>query len=395
MRFVSVAQDRWTATHDSHSMSQRSEIPFLQSPIPLIPATLNKLNREGVQALPIVPNLPSQPYWSELKSIKSRFMILGDSKDTLIPGGRMKKQNRRLLPGKLIAAWMEETQEFNYLDGFQEREVSPIQLLRKQQEAGIQYGEGIDSPQADQTSHENQANCSTAIAILFWAQGVSKDNINGFVLQQIMKKLYVGIRQQIKEEPIWQYNDLLKYVNEKAIAKYILSEKQHLRIVIALVVGYSTLRLAEGHRSVVKDMKDYFWQINSSMIKVHETQIEIIFRPVQNLNVCPTEQLRSWYERRSKNDKNKPFLQLTEKKWTAAYEEASNAVRWIMAEAGIPDNPAVTSIRKSSMTKSIDQGAINTQIIGATRHKKGTDTAAHHYDKNLNDNLRQRLSEFE
>ncbi|KAA6390357.1 MAG: hypothetical protein EZS28_014116 [Streblomastix strix] len=79
----------------------------------------------------------------------------------------------------------------------------------------------------------------------------------------------------------------------------------------------------------------------------------------------------------------------------ATYEEASKAVHQIMAEAEVPDNPAVTSIRKSSMTKSIDQGATKTQINRAIRYKKGTDTVAHHYDKNLNDNLRQRLSEFE
>ncbi|KAA6365755.1 MAG: hypothetical protein EZS28_038719 [Streblomastix strix] len=79
----------------------------------------------------------------------------------------------------------------------------------------------------------------------------------------------------------------------------------------------------------------------------------------------------------------------------ATYEEASKAEYQIMAEAGIPDNPAVTSISKSSKTKSIDQGATKTQINRATRHKKKTDTDAHHYDKNLNDNLRQRLSEFE
>ncbi|KAA6354678.1 MAG: hypothetical protein EZS28_049795, partial [Streblomastix strix] len=253
----------------------------------------------------------------------------------------------------------------------------------------------ISQLQADQTSDANQANCRTAIAMLFRAQGVPKDKINGFALQQIMKKPQAGMRQKIKEEPVWQYNDLLRYVNEKATAKQDLSENQYMGIVIALIMGYSTLRLAEVHRSIVKDLKDGSWQINTSMIKVHETQVEIVFRPVQNPNVCPTEWIRGWYERRTKKDKNKPFLWLIEKKRIATYEEASKAVHQIMAEAGIPDNPAVTSIRKSSMTKSIDQGATKTQINRATRHKKGTDTVAHHYDKNLNDNLRQRLSEFE
>ncbi|KAA6374956.1 MAG: hypothetical protein EZS28_029517, partial [Streblomastix strix] len=172
-------------------------------------------------------------------------------------------------------------------------------------------------------------------------------------------------------------------------------DNQYMRIVIALIMGYSTVRLAEVHSPIVKDLNDDSWQINTSMIKVHETQVETVFRPVQNLNVCPTEWIRGWYERRTKKDKDKPFLWLIEKKRIATYEEASKAVHQIMAEAGIPDNPAVTSIRKSSMTKSIDQGAIKTQINRSTRHKKGNDTVAHHYDKNLKDYLRQILSEFE
>ncbi|KAA6400602.1 MAG: hypothetical protein EZS28_003878 [Streblomastix strix] len=235
----------------------------------------------------------------------------------------------------------------------------------------------------------------TAIAMLFRAQGVPKDKINGFALQQIMKKPQADMRQKIKEEPVWQYNDLLRYVNGKAIAKQNLSKNQYMGIVIALIMGYSTLRLVEVHRSIVKDMKDGSWQVNTSMIKVHETHVEIVFRPVQNLNVCPTEWIRGWYKRGSKMDKYKQFLWLIEKKMIAIYEEAYKAVHQIMAEAGIPDNSAVTSIRKSSMTKSIEQGATKTQIYRAIRHRKGTDTVAHHYDKNLNDNLRQRLSEFE
>ncbi|KAA6367189.1 MAG: putative reverse transcriptase, partial [Streblomastix strix] len=112
-RFVSVTRDRWAVTQDSLSMSWKSEIPYLHPPIPLIPATLSKLKREGVQALLIVPNWPSQPWWPELRSMMSRFMILGESKDLLVPGGRMKKQKRHLPPGKLIAVWIEGTEEKN------------------------------------------------------------------------------------------------------------------------------------------------------------------------------------------------------------------------------------------------------------------------------------------
>ncbi|KAA6371598.1 MAG: hypothetical protein EZS28_032874, partial [Streblomastix strix] len=67
---------------------------------------------------------------------------------------------------------------------------------------------------------------------------------------------YTGIRYKSKEEPIWQNDDLQRFVNEKSIAKQELSEKQYMGIVFALIMVYSTLRFAEVHRSVVKDMKD-------------------------------------------------------------------------------------------------------------------------------------------
>ncbi|KAA6332739.1 MAG: hypothetical protein EZS28_053243 [Streblomastix strix] len=143
--------------------------------------------------------------------------------------------------------------------------------------------------QIELTSEGNQANCRTAIVMLFGAQGVSKKKINGFALQQIMKKPQADIRQKIIEEPNWQYNYLLRQVSEKSIANQDLSQKQYMEIVIALIMGNSTIRLVEVHRSFIKFMKDGSWQINASMINVHVKQVEIVFRSVLNLNECPTQ----------------------------------------------------------------------------------------------------------
>ncbi|KAA6375152.1 MAG: putative reverse transcriptase, partial [Streblomastix strix] len=179
-RFVSVTQDRWAVTLNFLSMSWKSEIPYLHPPIPLIPATLSKLKRQGVQALLIVPNWPSQPWWPELRSMMSRFMILGESKDLLIPGRRMKKQKWHPPPGKLIAVWIEETEEKSCLDGFQERKKSfgkSSEDLLMESDPETMISNFISQLQTDQTSDANQANCMTAIAMLFRAQGVPKDKI--------------------------------------------------------------------------------------------------------------------------------------------------------------------------------------------------------------------------
>ncbi|KAA6374828.1 MAG: hypothetical protein EZS28_029645, partial [Streblomastix strix] len=72
----------------------------------------------------------------------------------------------------------------------------------------------------------------------------------------------------------------------------------------------------------------------------------------------------------------------------------SKAVHIVMKACKIPTGYTVTSIRSSSMTKSIDQGATKTEINRATRHRKGSQTVANHYDKNLNDKIRTRLAKL-
>ncbi|KAA6353281.1 MAG: hypothetical protein EZS28_051192 [Streblomastix strix] len=44
---------------------------------------------------------------------------------------------------------------------------------------------------------------------------------------------------------------------------------------------------------------------------------------------------------------------------------------------------------------SFDQGASQQQVDRASRHKEGADTVALHYDLNLNEKLRERLTNFE
>jgi hypothetical protein len=89
------------------------------------------------------------------------------------------------------------------------------------------------------------------------------------------------------------------------------------------------------------------------MFKVHDTRVTINLRPLKNLDVCPTKWLKVWYSRIPRKSTSKEFWYLKNKNRSATYEEMSKAVHQIMREAGIQNNPAVTSIRKSSMTKSI------------------------------------------
>ncbi|KAA6371437.1 MAG: hypothetical protein EZS28_033037, partial [Streblomastix strix] len=71
------------------------------------------------------------------------------------------------------------------------------------------------------------------------------------------------------------------------------------------------------------------------------------------------------------------------------------AANMVMKRADIQAKNSVTSMRESSITKRIGQGASQQEVDRASRHKEGAGTVAVHYDMNLNDKLRERLTNFE
>ncbi|KAA6367831.1 MAG: hypothetical protein EZS28_036641 [Streblomastix strix] len=66
-----------------------------------------------------------------------------------------------------------------------------------------------------------------------------------------------------------------------------------------------------------------------------------------------------------------------------------------MNSVGIEKKETVTSIRKSAIKKGIDQGATRQEIDRFSMHADGSGIVQGHYDRNLNDRIRERLSNFE
>ncbi|KAA6368918.1 MAG: hypothetical protein EZS28_035556 [Streblomastix strix] len=73
----------------------------------------------------------------------------------------------------------------------------------------------------------------------------------------------------------------------------------------------------------------------------------------------------------------------------------SKAVHMVMNAVGINKKETVTSIRKAFITKGIDQGATKQEIDRFSMHADGSGIVQGHYDMNLNDKIRERLSNFE
>ncbi|KAA6390780.1 MAG: hypothetical protein EZS28_013693 [Streblomastix strix] len=210
-----------------------------------------------------------------------------------------------------------------------------------------------------------------------------------------MKKPIAATRKKRKEEPIYKLDVLLKYIQGKAQDKQKLNEQEHLGCTVSSIMAFYTLRLAEIRRASVVHLDDNVWQLNTSIWKGDNYDPTAIFRLLSNPKVCPTTWLNSWFGLRREDDLNKPLWWRAKNMKASSYEYLSKAVHLVMSAAGVHKGNSVTSIRKSSITKSINQGATIQEINRASRYKDGPSTVAVHYDMNLNDKIRERLTNFE
>ncbi|KAA6363174.1 MAG: hypothetical protein EZS28_041299, partial [Streblomastix strix] len=182
---------------------------------------------------------------------------------------------------------------------------------------------------------------------------------------------------------------------QKAQKMAQLPEIEVMGCVVSSILAFSTLRLAAVHRATATRLPDGAWQLHTTIRKTKVPKTTVTFRPLSNRDVCPTFWLSNWFKRRNKKQQNQPLWWLKGRKKEAIYEQLSKAVHIIMLDAGIEKSNTVTSIRKSSITKGIDQGATQQQINRFSMHADGAATVQFHYDMNLNDDIRERLAIFE
>ncbi|KAA6356505.1 MAG: hypothetical protein EZS28_047968 [Streblomastix strix] len=231
--------------------------------------------------------------------------------------------------------------------------------------------------------------------MLFKLQGFPNEKVNGSALHQIMKKPQTAMRKDRKEEPLYNLDIFLRYLQEKNPINTTLSEQEHLGCTVTSIMAFSTLRLIEIHRAKATKQEKGAWTIQTSKFKGIGYDVSLTFRPLSNKSVCPTTWISSWLARRSKENRNKCLWWLQSKGKEETYEEMSKAVHMVMKAVGINKKETVTSIRKASITKGIDQGATKQEIDRFSMHADGSGIVQGHYDMNLNDKIRERLSNFE
>ncbi|KAA6369385.1 MAG: hypothetical protein EZS28_035088 [Streblomastix strix] len=181
------------------------------------------------------------------------------------------------------------------------------------------------------------------------------------MLEQIMKKHRAAIKKVHKEEPICHLDDLLKILDQKAQMIDQLTEDILLGCTIVTIIAFSELRLEEVMRATAEKDIDNSWLICTSIFKKPISKVTLTFRQTSTPSTSP---------------------------------QASRAAHAIMNLAGVYKSHTITSIRSSSITKAIDQGVTLYQIKRFSRHKDGPNTVQQFYDKNLNDDLRERLGKL-
>ncbi|KAA6380222.1 MAG: hypothetical protein EZS28_024250, partial [Streblomastix strix] len=249
---------------------------------------------------------------------------------------------------------------------------SEIKTLKDPQMELVNY---ISFLRSNKATPNNVYESRTAVGMLFKAAGHLQDQINGILLKQIMKQIQAETRKVFMEESIWDLNDLLKVIEIEATHLTEITESKFMGCVMSSIMAFSTLRLSEIVRSSVNKLSNNEWQLSTSIWKGNEITSNNYF---------------------SQNEESKSITYVLVGIMTiATAEQASKAVHCIMKLAGIDNSYSVTSIRSASITKAIAQGATMEEINRMSRHKDGPKTVQVFYDKNLNDEVRERLGSFQ
>ncbi|KAA6384220.1 MAG: hypothetical protein EZS28_020250 [Streblomastix strix] len=104
------------------------------------------------------------------------------------------------------------------------------------------------------------------------------------------------------------------------------------------------------------------------------------------------EQLDNQYKNRLQSSQ---LYWLNQSKTIATVENIANVTLSIKKLAWIDDSYSITSKRSASITNAITQWATMEEINRMSKHKDGPKTVQVFYDKNQNDEFRERLGSFQ
>ncbi|KAA6366811.1 MAG: hypothetical protein EZS28_037660 [Streblomastix strix] len=96
---------------DALNQTWKKKLPWIQPPIPLLPAVLKKIREDQVEATIIAPLWLGQIWYTEVVNQNVQSLMLGWSSEILKPGTSLIKKNLILPPGKICCFLMDRRPE--------------------------------------------------------------------------------------------------------------------------------------------------------------------------------------------------------------------------------------------------------------------------------------------
>ncbi|KAA6397239.1 MAG: hypothetical protein EZS28_007237 [Streblomastix strix] len=254
-RFMTLVLDNQAKGQDCLSHPWSGEVPYLHPPIPMIQVALNKAKQEGVPAVIVVPNWPSQPWWPSLAEQTVKYVNVGRSVDIQKPGGRMRIARKHFplvemleftsdATDKVIegwhSIWRRHRQRISEFEEFWMKQGKSWEDIMTVKDPEIVISNFLAQKYRSKSSDANTNASRTAIGMLFRIQDFQEKEINGFVLKQMMKKPQYATRKKRKEEPMYKFDILLRYIQGKFGYVEQLSEQEHMGCVISSIMTFTT-----------------------------------------------------------------------------------------------------------------------------------------------------------
>jgi hypothetical protein len=101
-RYVTPVADPKAEGSDAFSLVWKGVKIYAHPPIAIIAKVLRKIEEEKVEAIVVIPNWPTQPWWPVLQKLVWKSVILGNSEEVLVPGQAMKGRMTKLPPGQMM-----------------------------------------------------------------------------------------------------------------------------------------------------------------------------------------------------------------------------------------------------------------------------------------------------
>ncbi|KAA6373592.1 MAG: hypothetical protein EZS28_030882, partial [Streblomastix strix] len=405
-RFCSLIADPWAVKQDGLSLAWNKEVPLIHPPIPLIQRSLNKISNEGCLAVFIHPRWTAQPCGRQNEKEKKT-----SAPRLAVDLNTRRKEGEKVFKTELEQRGLNETSIERAICGwhciwrryrqrigqFKEywdksgRDLIEIKDLKDPEVEMINY---IDFLIEQNSTPANIVENVSAIITLFKAAGLSEQKIYGKILKQVLKRTRAKLKKPIKETTSYSINILLKFIELQADKLQTLTEAQFLGCTFISIMAFCTLRMVVVLRADVYQNEDNSWNINTSMWKGDDTNAEITFRPLVKQSICPTFWLSKWLNRTERQQLDKPLWWLKRTNKPATEEFTSKSIHYVMEQAGVENNPAVTSFRAASILKAFFLGFSKIAIDRFSRHSDSSMVTLKSYDKNNNDEVRKEISKL-